>query len=266
MNENLTQVLGAGIITICVSLILSILIGFLLKKKGVTPLAIISFFGLFILFPAFRKSECWGLGILLGSLITLCIHMVWAYTDRIVTEERLEKEKKAKTEEQIQIAEKGKQIYLEWLHSNYKITKLIGVKYGLDWDMRQVCACDETNKVILFGKNIIEFDKILQVEMLTTTSEHTTTKTSKDDAIGRAILGKVVAGNVGAVVGAASARETSRSNTIINNKVCGVVIYLSDIANPIYKYYSPYENDNREIYAILISIIHSNSKTNENGN
>ncbi len=150
--------------------------------------------------------------------------------------------------------------YLKWINENYKISKFIAFYKDLGWHKDRVVAVDEENKVIIFGRKVIKFESILQAELKTSTSHHTTTDTQKENPIGRAVIGGIVAGEAGAVIGAASAKETSTSRTTVSTHTEGIIVYLSDIAEPVFKYQFYGDEDNREIYAILLAIIASNAK------
>jgi hypothetical protein len=69
------------------------------------------------------------------------------------------------------------------------------------------------------------------------------------------LSGGIIAGGAGAVVGAISAKERSSSTTVVDTHTEGVIIYLSDIDEPIFKYEFDNDEDNKKIYATLLSII-----------
>ena len=117
---------------------------------------------------------------------------------------------------------------------------------AVDIKRNWIVAIDEKNKFLIFGKKVITFEKIIKAELKISTSYHTKTDTNKNKAIGRAFLGGLIAGEAGAIIGAATATETANSETITNHHVDGVIIYLSDIIEPTYEYNSPIEKYNKE--------------------
>ena len=151
-----------------------------------------------------------------------------------------------------------KKEYLEWLNSNYKISKILGVGEGMSWHIDKVFAVDEDKRVVLFGKKEIKFESIINVELTTESSQHTTTTTEKNNPVGRAVVGGIVAGGVGAIVGASSAKETSTSNTYSSNHINGLFLYLNQVSEPVYEYKFVYGGDCRDIYATLLAIVNLN--------
>ena len=151
-----------------------------------------------------------------------------------------------------------KKEYLEWLNSNYKISKILGVGEGMSWHIDKVFAVDEDKRVVLFGKKEIKFESIINVELTTASSQHTTTTTQKNTPVGRAVVGGIVAGGVGAIVGASSAKETSTSNTYSSNHINGLFLYLNQVSEPVYEYKFVYGGDCRDIYATLLAIVNLN--------
>ena len=194
----------------------------------------------------------------IGLIIGL-IGFIWFFVEANVEAKQRDEDFKNSLNDKARIADKEKTEYLTWLHSNYNVTKTIGVGSGLSWNVNRVCAIDENKEVILFGKKEIPFEKILQVELKTATSQYTTTESQKNNPVGRAVVGGIVAGEVGAIVGATTSKETSTSRTVVNTRTDGIIIYLSDISEPVFRYQFVNDEENREIYAILLAIISSNS-------
>lgn len=151
--------------------------------------------------------------------------------------------------------------YLKWINENYTVSKFIAFDKDVAWHKDKVVAVDEKNKVIIFGRKVIKFENILHAELKTSTSHQTTTDTQKNNPVGRAVVGGIIAGGVGAVIGATSAKETSTSRTTMTTHTDGIIIYLADMNEPVFKYSFVCDENNREIYATLLAIIAINSKT-----
>ena len=145
--------------------------------------------------------------------------------------------------------------YLRWINENFEVSNYIGFYKGNGWNRDRVVAIDKENEVIIFGRKVIDFEDIIRAELITSTSQHTTTTGQKENAIGRAVAGGLIAGGAGAIVGAVSAKESSRSTTVVDTHTEGVIIYLSDIDEPVFKYEFDNDEDNKKIYATLLSII-----------
>lgn len=180
------------------------------------------------------------------------------------SEEKAKMKKEEERKKEKERIEKVKEAYFNWLNQNYKISKIIGFydesEELVDIKRNWIVAIDEKNKFLIFGKKVITFEKIIKAELKISTSHHTKTDTNKNKAIGRAFLGGLIAGEAGAIIGAATATETANSETITNHHVDGVIIYLSDIIEPTYEYNSPIEKCNRDVYSVLLAIIDQNKK------
>ena len=92
-------------------------------------------------------------------------------------------------------------------------------------------------KIIMYYNKAIPFSHILDVSLddeTISTTIYTTEKTKSSDVIGRAIVGGLIAGNVGATIGGATADrhiKTANNESIKHQHV--VNISISDIQNPL---------------------------------
>lgn len=226
--------------------------------KNVNVIMLLGGIGLIILAFIVQVAALGYIGLIVGI-----IGLIWLAIESNAENKKKEKDFKKSSDDKANLLDKEKTEYMTWVHSHYQITKMIGVGSGLSWHVDRVCAVDENKKIILFGKKEIPFSKILQAELKTATSQYTTTETQKNNPVGRAVVGGIIAGEVGAVVGAATSKETSTSRTTVNTHTEGIIIYLSDISEPVFKYQFYDDEANREIYAILLAIISSNSKSSQ---
>ena len=136
-------------------------------------------------------------------------------------------------------------------------------------------ACYSIPFARIIGYDIIDVNDGMKTPLITATT--TVTKTDTGDMIKRAIIGGVVAGGVGAVIGAATAKRTTtsnlsevdkyrnliRMNTISTN--LALIIKTDDIASPTLKI--PFDMFNKEaenMAASLNSIITQNANNTEN--
>ena len=180
---------------------------------------------------------------------------------------------------------------LRKLLSNYELSTLIGFTmsegfYEKDdnwkgFNSRGLFAIDEGKEVVILNVNgfkVINFKDIINVEPIYTTSEPITTPqvitttTKKNNGIGRAIVGGILAGGVGALVGASTASTTSKSTvrggvTIQGStKMTSVRIYLNDINNPLLVYENVLSSNNETVYTKLLTIIARNEIIAKNSN
>ena len=225
------------------------------------------FFGIVLLLVGFGlliigiRCDLWFLMVL--GIVSLFVAMIILdkKNKKKLDEEEKKEEERSRNKRKIKNV---KEAYFNWLNQNYKISKIIGFydesEELVDIKRNWIVAIDGENKFIIFGKKVIKFEKIIKAELKISTSHHTKTDTNKNKAVGRAFLGGLIAGEAGAIIGAATATETSNSETITNHHVDGVIIYLSDIIEPTYEYNSPIEKCNRDVYSVLLAIIDQNKK------
>ena len=105
---------------------------------------------------------------------------------------------------------------------------------------------------------MIKFNNIVDVRLETKTTHSVSTHTEKENPLGRAVVGGIVAGGVGAVIGAASAKEKTTSTINDKTEATGVVIYLAN--NPYrstYEYRASSNYDNTQVYDAVVSILKS---------
>ena len=111
-------------------------------------------------------------------------------------------------------------------------------------------SIDDTNKVVIFGARVVPYAQILNAELMETSFS------KKNGGVTRAIVGGALAGGVGAIVGASTARETT------NSVISGITIYIADVTNP-QVWYCAQPEESKELYAVIQAIIAQNQqKTN----
>ena len=154
-----------------------------------------------------------------------------------------------------------KQEYTKWLQENYSAYQPIVFRDSIhSWYMRETVVVDEEKKVIIFGKEVIKFEDIVGAEPITYTTQSVSAQTQKSNPVGRAVVGGILAGGVGAVVGAVSAKETSKTDITTITDVVGVTVYLTKISQPKFEYRSSNYNDNKKVYSTLLAIIANNER------
>ena len=86
----------------------------------------------------------------------------------------------------------------------------------------------DDNKVIMFYGNLIKYEDIKSYIIVENQVErsYTTTSTKKKGTIGRTIVGGALAGDVGAVIGAASAGSQSKSSTTYYKSADGFLLKI----------------------------------------
>lgn len=126
----------------------------------------------------------------------------------------------------------------------------------------------------IIGYDIIDVNGNSSTPLITATT--TVTKTDTGDLVKRAIIGGIVAGGVGAVIGAATAKKTTttelskvdeyrnliRMNT--NSTNLALIIKTDDIASPSLKIrFDMFKKEAEELAASLNAIINQNANTND---
>ena len=174
------------------------------------------------------------------------------------------KEEKIKKQKEIEDQEKNKN-KLEELKSTFNapITKVI------NYDIKKFVFISEEKSLIMLNEHIYHFKEILDftlsdnsVVVFTPTTSKTTTNTGS--MLGRAIVGGVLTGGVGAVIGGATASQTTQTSegTSHTKHDYTLVITVNNLSNPVENIHiGSSENYAREISSIL-SIIVSRNMTN----
>ncbi|MEG1190566.1 MAG: hypothetical protein RSD48_03855, partial [Oscillospiraceae bacterium] len=117
-------------------------------------------------------------------------------------------------------------------------------------------AIDTERKILLVDEAPINFKDIISAAMITSEYQTSTSRNTKNNGIGRAVVGGALAGGAGAVVGAATAATTGTTRTDFCVKYDGIKIYIADILNPILEIYA--YNDKRfveGVHATILAII-----------
>lgn len=192
------------------------------------------------------------------SMIALFIIMVIYQLVNSSEEDEIKKQKKIEDQER----NKNK---LEELKSTFNapITKVI------NYDIQKYVFISEEKSLIMLNEHIYHFKEILDftlsdnsVVVFTPTTSKTTTNTGS--MLGRAIVGGVLTGGVGAVIGGATASQTTQTSkgTSHTKHDYTLVITVNNLSNPVENIHIGWrENYAREISSIL-SIIVSRNMTN----
>ena len=166
------------------------------------------------------------IGVLLWVVISIASPQDNVLPQKIDTNQRVMENERKKTE------------YFNWLNEKYSPSKILSHPfYSFDrynWEEyeRQIVAINVEKRIVIFQRRAVSFDDIINCELITSVSQNTTTTTEKDNGIGRAVVGGILAGGAGAIVGATTANSNSYSNTTTNTKIMGVKIYVADINSP----------------------------------
>ena len=192
------------------------------------------------------------------SMIALFIIMVIYQLVNSSKEDEIKKQKEIEDQER----NKNK---LEELKSTFNapITKVI------NYDIQKYVFISEEKSLIMLNEHIYHFKEILDftlsdnsVVVFTPTTSKTTTNTGS--MLGRAIVGGVLTGGVGAVIGGATASQTTQTSkgTSHTKHDYILVITVNNLSNPVENIHIGWrENYAREISSIL-SIIVSRNMTN----
>ncbi len=141
-----------------------------------------------------------------------------------------------------------------------------------NWD--KYVIIDETAARIMLNENIYSFKDILDFSLSdnqTVVQHHTSgtakTKTSTGSMIGRAVVGGVLTGGIGAVVGAATAKKTTDVSpgktwsTTKHDYCINITINSLSTPNEILYFHSDDESANK-VASILTVIVHRNESNN----
>lgn len=136
----------------------------------------------------------------------------------------------------------------------------------------------EESKILYVANEPIPFEKILGFDLkdnkktiVKTTSPKYKTSTNTGSMIGRAIVGGVLTGGVGAVVGAATAKKTTKvveegKTTSSTYHKYQIVLNVDDMSNPVRVIDCKYHQDKAEQIANVLNIIlHRNQDNVLNG-
>lgn len=115
----------------------------------------------------------------------------------------------------------------------------------------------EKSKKIIINNDCYDFADIVECRLIDKLQGETilTTRTSTGSMLGRAVVGGVLTGGVGAVIGAATAKQKTIAKPTGNNDF-EIMLSVNSIKNPIVKIPCGKHSDSaNELYAILNLII-----------
>jgi len=107
---------------------------------------------------------------------------------------------------------------------NYYLSLSSGISIGFDGQRKKICFLDMMHKPLIY-----DYTKILQCEVVI--DGQTVLRQSTSSTIGRAVLGGILTGGVGALIGGVTGKRTQDEK--INNLDLKVVV--NDTANPVFK-------------------------------
>lgn len=170
--------------------------------------------------------------------------------------------------------EEFKQQIDELKHQYGNCTLDVYIDYFQEYVLANHVFIFEESKILYVANEPIPFEKILCFELkdnqstiTKTTSPKYKTSTNTGSMLGRAIVGGVLTGGVGAVVGAATAKKTTKvveegktTTTVKHNY--RITLTIDDMANPVRVIDCKYHQDKAEQIANVLNIImHRNQET-----
>lgn len=164
--------------------------------------------------------------IMIISIITIWIMSVAAVFSVVSPEEQIDRAK-ALEEQRLEIlCEK------EQKDNNYKSL------YGADYiELAEFCVVSPSQKKIWLRNKEFRFEDIIRVEYASEDSntqiQYETTKTKTGSMLGRAAIGGLVAGPVGAVIGGATAKKETDVTVLPVEKNYSLIVTVADISNPV---------------------------------
>lgn len=164
-------------------------------------------------------------------IVVVCvIAIIYAIYDQTVNEPQRKEERKEKEDKKKQKKEDKKQ---RLINSIGKYSKLI----CYNWD--SFIIINEEDSKLLLNENVYNFMDILDFkvsdnEMVVYSPTISKTKTNTGSMLGRAIVGGVLTGGVGALVGGATAKRTTvtdgGTSTVSHNYK--IIVTVNSISNP----------------------------------
>lgn len=169
--------------------------------------------------------------------------------ERKAEEAALEEKRKA---EEAALKER-RRTYSEWLKNNFNIVRTINDKDQSIY--KSVSFTRDPYCLVLFEKTI-PLNDIIKFECEKEFECNTVSTTTQPGSIGNALVGGLIAGGAGAVVGASTTDNISKSTTTIKQKVTALTLYLSNYQEPLYTITGD-ESFIKQIYATLIAMKNS---------
>ncbi len=180
---------------------------------------------------------------------------------------------------QVQKQQEEFQLQLEELkrqYGDYSFDMVLG--YFQENNMEKHILVFESSKILYIANEPIPFEKIIgfelkdnQTTVTKTTSPKYKTSTNTGSMLGRAVVGGILTGGVGAVVGAATAKKTTevveegKTTTTVKHNY-RITLTIDDIANPVRVIDCMYHQDKAEQIANVLNVIlHRNQDNVLNG-
>lgn len=180
---------------------------------------------------------------------------------------------------QVQKQQEEFQLQLEELkrqYGDYSFDMVLG--YFQENNMEKHILVFENSKILYIANEPMPFEKIIgfelkdnQTTVTKTTSPKYKTSTNTGSMLGRAVVGGILTGGVGAVVGAATAKKTTevveegKTTTTVKHNY-RITLTVDDIANPVRVIDCKYHQDKAEQIANVLNVIlHRNQDNVLNG-
>lgn len=177
---------------------------------------------------------------------------------------------KQQEEFQLQLEELKRQ------YGDYSFDMVLG--YFQENNMEKHILVFVSSKILYIANEPMPFEKIIgfelkdnQTTVTKTTSLKYKTSTNTGSMLGRAVVGGILTGGVGAVVGAATAKKTTevveegKTTTTVKHNY-RITLTVDDIANPVRVIDCKYHQDKAEQIANVLNVIlHRNQDNVLNG-
>jgi len=108
--------------------------------------------------------------------------------------------------------------------SNYYLSPIASFSMAFDNSRKKICFLDKMHKAYIY-----DYTQILQCELMV--DGETVLKHSTSSMVGRAVLGGILTGGVGAIIGGVTGKSTQKET--INNIDLKVII--NDTSNPVFR-------------------------------
>lgn len=121
---------------------------------------------------------------------------------------------------------------------------------GFDANNKKMAICNFDMPI-----DVVELSLVYNIELLYENISSTVTTTNKKGTFGRAIMGGIIGGGVGAIVGASTAKQESVSSTKETSRLRGIKFYIKDVHRPCYEITSNNRDFLMDVYNTSMALL-----------
>ena len=121
---------------------------------------------------------------------------------------------------------------------------------GFGFNDKKMAICDELGRT-----EVIKIDSVFDIEILHRISSNTHTTTENKGALGRAVVGGLIAGGTGALIGATTSKKEHYSITNTTDDLVGIRFYIKDPQRPYYDIDCKDKTFLTEVYTTTLALL-----------